>query len=160
MLPSRTLARGLNKAIDASILRESQTLPQEKSETMLLKNSEWQRLLLGLQAIEKDDALKLALQVRQKLAINAERILPIVATYERTCQRNMTSVMAQYAKPAEREQALVAANADNVELGDTTHEVEVYSITRGDLNLGENIKIKFGDYGKLRPMISDFDKID
>ena len=120
---------------------------------MELKLSEAQRLLAGLNVLEKEDH-KFSDDTRLTVAININRLLPIVRAYETVMVRREHELMGETFNPMKQAALSVALS----ELGDKVEGVDLRLLKLADLNMRENAKLKGSVVAMVAPIIADFDK--
>ena len=120
---------------------------------MELKLSEAQRLLFGLNSLEKEDH-KFSDEVRLSVAININRLMPLVKAYETVMVRREHEIMGETFNPMKQAALSVAMS----ELGDKVETVELRTFNLASLNMKENTKLKGSVVAMVAPIISDFDE--
>jgi hypothetical protein len=123
---------------------------------MRLTNTAAQRLLFGLKQIDVDAETKLDPDVRFAIAINITRLSPNVQQFERVLQRLDQEQRAALlnGKP------IVRSNGEETELIKLLDSVERYklkSLTKEQLRLKDNPKIKSDLIAAISPIIKQFD---
>ena len=127
---------------------------------MRLTNVNAQRLLIGLRNIDTDESTKLDPKVRMKLAININRLLPIVQAFEKIAGQLQAQADAKAAEPAEAKVNGAPGKSlfeQITELSEETEDYRLKKIETADLNLKDNPKIKADTIARLAPIIKDFD---
>jgi hypothetical protein len=113
-----------------------------------------QRILVGLKKIEEHTDTKLSADVRMRIGININRLLPGVRLYEREVGRLQTSIMngakVDYPK-------LVEAELETYTLGEKVEEYKLKKFNIADFDLKQNTKIKADSLAQIALLIRDFD---
>lgn len=113
-----------------------------------LSNMTAQRLLIVLQRIDQNDAVKLPGLVRLDIARNINRLIPNVTAFERVLMQK------QRERVAGSHNAALEQEMD--ELGDATAEYELYEIEPTQLKLDDNTRITGDMIAALAPVLKEF----
>ncbi len=111
-------------------------------------------LLVGLNAVDRDDKTKLNGDTRLALAININRLQPIVAAYEKARNAVLTETVGDGPLTALKEAQFSAADSD---LREQEEEFDLKRISKADLRLEDNPRITGGLIAMLAPMLIDLD---
>jgi len=122
---------------------------------MKIKIGTAQTLLGGLMNLEKDEKTKLG-DSRFPIAINIERLRPVVAAYESAAQKRMAEMLEDSA-PEERELIQLRFAEADAGLRDEEVEIDLKTIERKGLKLDDNTRITGAMLAQIAPMISDFE---
>ncbi len=121
-------------------------------------------LFAGLQVVDTADGTTLAGEVRLSIAINLNKLRPLIEAYERTRQRTYLDISKKILgdnereTPAQREklQATFATENDKLRAGE--HDVDLERIDVADLKLDENTKINSATLAQLMPILDGVEK--
>lgn len=116
---------------------------------MKLSNITAQRLLGGLRTIDADPDTKLDAEIRLKIAININRVVPHVQAFEKTIQH----LQSEAAKKVNG----YDFNAELSKIVDLEESFRLKLINKDDLKLKENVKIKTDTISAIAPIIRGFD---
>lgn len=122
--------------------------------TTTLSNREAQRLLATLKKIDATGDIKLKGQTRILIAVNINKLTPLVAAFETAGQRRQFDFKAG-------EEAMDNNKAIQTELmamADATQKFDLAPMKLADLDLDENVKITGDQIAALAPILSDFGK--
>jgi hypothetical protein len=111
-------------------------------------------LLVGLNAVDRDDKTKLNGDTRLALAININRLQPVVAAYEKARNAVLTETVGEGPLTAVKEAQFSAADSD---LRDKEEEFDLRRIAKADLRLEDNPRITGGLIAMLAPMLIDLE---
>lgn len=111
-------------------------------------------LLVGLNAVDRDDKTRLNGDTRLALAININRLQPIVAAYEKARNAVLAETVGDGPLTAVKEAQFSAADSD---LRDKEEEFDLKRISKADLRLEDNPRITGGLIAMLAPMLIDLD---
>ncbi len=111
-------------------------------------------LLVGLNAVDRDDKTRLNGDTRLAFAININRLQPIVAAYEKARNAVLAETVGDGPLTAVKEAQFSAADSD---LRDKEEEFDLKRISKADLRLEDNPRITGGLIAMLAPMLIDLD---
>lgn len=124
---------------------------------MKLTNLTAQRLLIGLRSVDADESTKLDGEARMKIAININRLTPSMQAFERVAQR----LQADAGLNRVNGEAVTKVNDSVLDelrrLSDATDDYMLKKLSKDELRLKENPKIKADTIAMLAPVIKDFD---
>lgn len=121
--------------------------------TTSLSNRDAQRLLGALKTIDAGGEIKLTGQTRIAIAININRLTPMVAAFEVGSQRRQLDFLPG----AEARDANTAIQRELLALADDKQGYELRSLTTAALDLDANPKITGDQVAALAPILSDFE---
>lgn len=119
---------------------------------MELTNADAQRLLMGCRSIDADEGTKLDADVRMKIAVNINRLMPNMQAFERVYGSLQAALQIVNGTPIDAK-----VMQEITKLSDQTDNYKLKKISLADLKLKDNPKIKADVVARLAPIIRDFD---
>jgi hypothetical protein len=120
-----------------------------------LRLAEAQRLLIALREVDQDTDTKLPEEVRLDVAININRLMPVVGAFEKVLQTLQQRMMSRITNPQVMNSVRVDMEAGR--LGERVEEFDLKVIDKEKLKLSENPKIRGDMLSRLAPIINKFD---
>lgn len=111
-------------------------------------------LLIGMNAIDRDDKTRLAAETRMTIAININRLQPVMAAYEKARNALMIEIVGEGPITPLKEAQFAAADGG---LRERAEEFELKRIAKAELRLDDNPRITGGLIAMLAPILTDLD---
>lgn len=118
---------------------------------LTLTNRDAQRMLGALKTIDAGGEVKFSGQTRMNIAININRVLPIVAAFEIGSQKRQLD----FQPGPEAAEGNKVIQRELIALADATNSYDLVPLKATDLNLDENAKITGDQIAALMPLISN-----
>lgn len=120
---------------------------------MKLTNRDAQRLLIALRSVEAGGETKLAGQARMNIAININRLMPVVAAFETSIEKRKLDQVPG----ADARSANVAIQKEIMDLADASQDHTLITMGFADLDLDNNPKITSDQIASLAPILRDLE---
>lgn len=122
---------------------------------MKIKIGAAQSLLIACKQTDSNEKTILKMQTRIDLAININRLHPIVESYERARQRTISCAANGATAISIVQEASIMT--EDAAARDSEIEIELKTIEMADLKLEDNQRISIQTIQMLAPIIKDFD---
>lgn len=127
---------------------------------MKIVNVDAQRLLMGLRSIDSDESTNLDAEIRMKIAININRLMPNVQAFERIASQIQARMSGNGHEGSNGSAVLntgLAVMQELQRLSEGSEDYNLKKLTVAELKLKDNPKIKSDIIARLAPIIKDFD---
>ena len=111
-------------------------------------------LLVGLNAVDRDEKTKLGAQARLAIAININRLTPVVAAYEKARNALLIEIVGEGPVTQLKEARFAAADSG---LREQEEGFELRRIGKAELRLDDNPRITGALIAMLAPILTDID---